>query len=93
MRIAFHFLMSDMRSDEDLIAGNDRPWAVGETRVYTAIQLDAGGGETIESYGYHSSPTLWDAFLNADGPIAALVGVSEPLPWTYPDSVDGVGLQ
>lgn len=34
----------------------------------------------IESYGYHSSPTLWDAFLNADGPIAALVGVSEPLP-------------
>lgn len=74
---AYHFPFEDLRSDEDMIAGNSLPWRIGEIRTYTPITIDAGGGETISQMGYHSSPTLWDAFLQADGPIACLVEVSE----------------
>jgi hypothetical protein len=33
---AFHFLSSDMRSDEDMFAGDERPWLVGEVRGHVA---------------------------------------------------------
>ena len=74
---AYHFPFEDLRSDEDMIAGNSLPWRIGEIRAYTPITMDAGEGETISQIGYRSSPTLWDAFLQADGPIACLVEVSE----------------
>jgi hypothetical protein len=76
---AYHFLFEDFQSDEDMIAGSSLPWRVGEIRAYTPITIDAGDGETISKIGYHSSPTLWDAFLHADGPIACLVEVSEAI--------------
>jgi hypothetical protein len=76
---AYHFLFEDLRSDEDMIAGNSLPWSVGEIRAYTPITIDAGDGEAISESGYRSSPTLWDAFLQADGPIACLVEVSDAI--------------
>jgi hypothetical protein len=79
MRHAYHFPFEDLRSDEDMIAGNSVPWRIGEIRAYTPITMDAGAGETISQIGYCSSPTLWDAFLQADGPIACLVEVSEAI--------------
>jgi hypothetical protein len=75
---AYHFLFRDMRSDEDMIAGNERPWRVGETRRYREVRIDAGP-YTATQLGYHSSPTLWSALHCADGPVACLVEVSEPL--------------
>jgi hypothetical protein len=75
---AYHFLLGNMRSDEDVIAGNARPWRVGETRNYHGVRIDAGE-YTVEQLGYHSSRTLWSALQNADGPVACLVEVSEPL--------------
>ena len=62
-----------------MIAGNSIPWRIGEIRAYTPVTIDAGDGETISQLGYRSSPTLRDAFLQADGPIACLVEVSEPI--------------
>ena len=76
---AYHFPFEDLRSDEDMIAGNAIPWRVGEIRAYTPITMDAGDGESISQIGYRSSPTLWDALFDADGPIACLVEVSEPI--------------
>ena len=75
---AFHFLPKDFRSDEDMIAGDNRPWRIGETRTYSPVRIDAGEGEVIEQLGYNSSPTMWDAFLQADGPVACVVEVSRP---------------
>jgi hypothetical protein len=74
---AYHFPFEDFQSDEDVIAGNSIPWRIGEIRTYAPITLDAGDGEKISEIGYRSSPTLWDAFLQADGPIACLVEVSD----------------
>jgi len=76
---AYHFTYEDLHSDEDVIAGNSVPWRIGEIRAYTPVSIDAGEGETISQIGYRSSPTLWDALLQADGPIACLVEVSEPI--------------
>jgi len=76
---AYHFPFEDLRSDEDMIAGNSLPWHIGEIRAYSPVTIDAGEGETISQIGHRSSPTLWDAFLQADGPIACLVEVSEPI--------------
>lgn len=76
---AYHFPFEDLRSDEDMIAANPLPWRIGEIRAYTPVTIDAGEGETISQIGYRSSPTLWDAFWQADGPIACLVEVSEPI--------------
>jgi hypothetical protein len=77
MHRAYHFPYEDLQSDEDVIAGNSVPWRIGEIRAYTPIMMDAGDGETISQIGYRSSPTLWDALFDADGPIACLVEVSE----------------
>jgi hypothetical protein len=79
MHRAYHFPYEDLRSDEDVIAGNSAPWRIGEIRAYTPITMDAGDGETTSQIGYRSSPTLWDAFLQADGSIACLVEVSEAI--------------
>lgn len=76
---AYHLISDDLRSDEDLIAGRDDPWRVGETRTYIPVTVDAGGGELITQLGYQSSPTLWDAMLRADGPIACAVDISNPI--------------
>ena len=76
---AYHFPYEDLRSDEDVIAGNSVPWRLGEIRAYRPVTMDVGDGETIRQVGYRSSPTLWDAFLQADGPIACLVEVSEAI--------------
>ncbi len=79
MHRAYHFLSEDLRSDEDMIAGDSVPWRIGEMRTYTPVTIDAGDGETVSQVGYRSSPTLWDAFLQADGPIACLMEVSQAL--------------
>jgi hypothetical protein len=76
---AFHFISEDLRSDEDMIAGNSVPWRIAETRAFTPVAIDAGNQEIVSEIGYRSSPTLWDAFLQADGPVACLVEVSEVL--------------
>ncbi len=79
MNRAYHFISDDMRSDEDLIAGRDDPWRIGEMRTYIPVTLDTGDGEFITQSGYHSSPTLWDAMMRADGPIACAVEISDPV--------------
>jgi hypothetical protein len=43
----------------------------------------------MEQLGYNSSPSLWDAFLHADGALACLVEISEPIS-TYAGVEDGV---
>jgi len=79
MMRAYHFISDDMRSAEDLIAGRDEPWRIGETRTYIAVTLNAGDGELITQSGYQSSPTLWDAMMRADGPVACAVDIPDPL--------------
>jgi hypothetical protein len=73
---AYHFLSEDLRSDEDMITGNSVPWRIAETRAFTPVAIDVGNEEIVSEIGYRSSPTLWDAFLQADGPVACLVEVS-----------------
>ncbi len=68
-----------MRSDEDMVAGRDEPWRLGETRTYIPVRLDAGDGNFVTETGYHSSPSLWDAMMLADGPIGCAVEISDPI--------------
>jgi Immunity protein Imm5 len=68
-----------MRSDEDIVAGRDEPWRIGEMRTYVPVRLVAGDGEFVTEAGYHSAPSLWDAMMLADGPIACAVEVSDPI--------------
>jgi hypothetical protein len=77
MMRGFHFLMHDRCCDEDLFAGNPQPWQIGETRIYTPVTLDAGDGQVLSEIGYRFYSTLWDALLQADGPIACVVEVGE----------------
>jgi hypothetical protein len=76
---AYHFLPDDMRADEDIVAGIDEPWRIGDTRKYKPVKIAAGEGEFITESGYHSSKTLWDALMQANVPVACLVEISEPL--------------
>jgi len=76
---AYHFLPDDMRADEDIVAGLDESWHIGDTRKYTSVEIASGDGEFITESGYHSSQTLWDALMQANGPVACLVEVSLPL--------------
>lgn len=76
---AYHFLPDDMRADEDIVAGIDEPWRIGDTRKYKPVKIAAGEAEFIAESGYHSSKTLWDALMQANGPVACLVEISEPL--------------
>ena len=68
--LAYHFLKDNMKASN----GSEGPWTIGETRAIKDV-------ERIElcKYGYHSSPTLYDALNYAPGPIACLVEVSESL--------------
>jgi hypothetical protein len=88
---AYHFLPDDMRADEDIVAGLDEPWHIGDTRIYTPVKIASGGGEFITESGYHSSNTLWDALMQANGPVACLVEVSTPL--SISDSANGPSSQ
>jgi len=67
---AYHFLKTDMRSG----FGPEAPWEVGEKRT-----LDKAIKVKLCEFGYHSSPTLWDALQYALGPVACLVEISRPV--------------
>ena len=64
---AYHFLSEDLRSDEDMIAGNSVPWRIAETRAFTPVAIDAGNEEIISEIGYRSSPTLGMRFCRRTG--------------------------
>ena len=65
---AYHFLLNDMRAH----SGDEKPWEIGETRTIADVSRIK-----LCEYGYHSSPTLWDALQYANGPMACLVDVGE----------------
>jgi len=65
---AYHFLREDMTT----MFGNEPPWKVGETRTVE-------GKCILCTYGYHSSPTWFDALRYATGPVACKVEVSRPV--------------
>src|ERR1700722_9957755 len=88
---AYHFFPDDMRADEDIVAGFDESWHIGDTRKYTLVKIASGDGEFITESGYHSSKTLWDALMQANGPVACLVEVSPPLSGS--DSAEGPSSQ
>ena len=67
---AFHFLKEDFTSR----SGDEAPWSVGETRT-----IADPSKIVLCEYGYHSSPSLWDALNYAPGPMACLVEISKPL--------------
>lgn len=69
MVTAYHFLQANMRAGE----GDEPPWEIGESRTIANPAFIS-----LCSYGYHSSPSLWDALHYAPGPVACLVEVSEP---------------
>ncbi len=63
---AYHFLRANMRSGE----GNEPPWYVGEERT-----IDGPIEMCIR--GYHSSPTLYQAWQYAPGPVATIVEIPD----------------
>lgn len=63
---AFHFLKWNMTSDR----GVEPAWEVGELRVLSGPVIPC-------SYGYHASPTLWDALDYASGTVACLVEIDD----------------
>ena len=63
---AYHFLRDDMRAGE----GNEPAWKVGETRT-----LPARRKIVPCDYGYHASPTLFDALAYAPGSMACIVEI------------------
>ncbi len=65
---AYHFLRADMTTG----SGTELPWEIGEERI-------CHGAIVLCKFGYHSSPTLWDAFGYAPGPVACLVEISKPV--------------
>ena len=61
---AYHFLQYDMTTS----SGDEPAWTVGETRTIPANR------KIIPcEYGYHASPTLFDALTYAPGSIACVV--------------------
>ena len=70
MARAFHFLNADMTAN----SGNEKAWEIGETRT-----IEDESRINLCEFGYHSSPTLWDALQYANGPVACLVKVSKSL--------------
>jgi len=66
---AYHFLKRDMRSTYE----DELPWKVGETRTIE-------GRCVLGKWGYHSSPTWYDALTYTQGgPIACKVEISKPI--------------
>ena len=70
MITAYHFLLAGMRAG----SGHEKAWEIGETRTIADPQ-----NIRLCKYGYHSSPSLWDALAYAPGPMACLVKISKPL--------------
>ena len=67
---AWHFLREDMTAGN----GNEPAWTVGETR---SLPDDR---EIIPcEYGYHASPTAWDALEYTPGPVLCLVEIDGDL--------------
>lgn len=66
----FHFLQADMTTD----SGDEAPWEIGEKRT-----IADPSKIVLCEYGYHSSPSLWDALPYACGPMACLVEISKPI--------------
>ena len=62
----FKFLQADMRSSR----GDEPAWEIGVKRD---IPKERRKEIVICKYGYHASPTLWDALQYAPGPVACLV--------------------
>ncbi len=67
---AYHFLQANLTAG----FGDEKPWEIGETRTIAEPSKIA-----VCKYGYHSSPTLWDALNYAPGPMACLVEISQPV--------------
>ncbi|MFZ1975826.1 MAG: putative immunity protein [Candidatus Acidiferrales bacterium] len=67
---AYHFLQENMTAG----CGDEKAWEVGEKRTI------ANPSEIVLCrFGYHSSPSLWDALSYAPGPMACLVEISKPI--------------
>ena len=66
----FHFLQADMTAG----SGDEAPWKIGEKRT-----IADPSKIVLCRYGYHSSPSLWDALPYACGPMASLVEISKPI--------------
>lgn len=66
----FHFLQADMTAG----SGDEAPWEIGEKRT-----IADPSKILLCRYGYHSSPSLWDALPYACGPMACLVEISKPV--------------
>ena len=64
--IGYHFLREDFSAG----SGDEKPWKIGETRTIADRSKIA-----LCKYGYHFSPTLWDALPYAPGPLACKVEV------------------
>ena len=69
---AYKFLKADMRSGE----GHEPPWEIGVKRK---IPKEQRNNICLGAYGYHASPSLWDALSYARGPIACLVEIGKPI--------------
>jgi hypothetical protein len=67
---AYHFLQADMTAG----SGDEKAWEIGETRT-----IADRSRIILCEYGYHSSPSLWDALNYAHGPMACLVEISKPI--------------
>lgn len=63
---AYHFLRDDMTA----ASGDEPAWTVGETRT-----LPADRKIIPCEYGYHASPTLFDALVYAPGSMACVVEI------------------
>ena len=66
----YHFLQADMTAG----SGDEAPWEIGEKRT-----IADPSKIVLCEYGYHSSPSLWDALPYACGPVACLVEISDPI--------------
>src|SRR3990167_6908203 len=68
---AYHFLRTDMTAGY----GTEEPWREGETR-----EIPKGDRSRIElcEYGYHSSPSWYDALGYAPGAMGCIVAISKP---------------
>lgn len=72
--LAYHWLNDDMHASH----GIEPPWVVGEERT-----LAKGDRARICEWGYHSSPSLYEALNYASGLVACLVDVNPPRKTQY----------
>ena len=84
--IGYHFLRHNYRAGR----GDEKPWVIGETRI---IPVANRKKIVLCKYGYHFSPTLFDALMYAPGPLACLVQVPDESQVSKEDSPKGVTYQ